>query len=125
MTIIENAARMGAKHFVHYSFPRHMSMVLLSRRRAIMMAECAEARDRVPLRLRAGSHRRAGSARDAAVHPRGRAARAQKLGPQTAFFSTNDGMQEPLIKAILIAKQGYFVEQSTPAPTAGYPRRSV
>ena len=44
-----------------------------------------------------------------------------KYGPQTAFFSTNDGMQEPLIRAVLTAKQGYFIEQSTPAPTAGYP----
>src|SRR5262249_28165099 len=33
----------------------------------------------------------------------------------------NDGMQEPLIKAILMAKAGYFVEQDVPAPTAGYP----
>jgi hypothetical protein len=30
-------------------------------------------------------------------------------------------MQEPLIKAILLAKAGYFVEQEAPAPTAGYP----
>jgi hypothetical protein len=30
-------------------------------------------------------------------------------------------MQEPLIRAVLTAKQGYFIEQSTPAPTAGYP----
>src|SRR5437899_2201863 len=30
-------------------------------------------------------------------------------------------MQEPLIKAILNARAGYFIEQRTPAPTAGYP----
>src|SRR4030095_15760547 len=40
VTLIENAQRMGAKHFVHYSFPRHMSMVLLARRRDIMRGEC-------------------------------------------------------------------------------------
>jgi hypothetical protein len=44
----------------------------------------------------------------------------QKLGKQTAFYSTNDGMQEPLIKSIL-ANGGLFVEQDTPAPTAGFP----
>src|SRR5262245_48996991 len=36
VTLIEYAQRMGAKHFVHYSFPRHMSMALLSERRNIM-----------------------------------------------------------------------------------------
>jgi hypothetical protein len=43
-----------------------------------------------------------------------------KLGKATAFYSTNDGMQEPLIKSIL-ASGGIFVEQDTPAPTAGFP----
>lgn len=119
--IIENAQRMGAKHFVHYSFPRHMSMVLLSRRRDLMIAECAKR----------GLQFHYVSAPD----PTGEGGLSgtqqfifedvprelARYGPQTAFFSTNDGMQEPLIKAVLNAKQGYFVEQSTPAPTAGYP----
>src|SRR5206468_3632075 len=39
-TIIENAQQMGAKNFVHYSFPRHMSQLLMSRRRDIMKQEC-------------------------------------------------------------------------------------
>ena len=121
VSIIESAAKMGAKHFVHYSFPRHMSMVLLSRRRDIMIAECA----------RRGMQFHFVTAPDPTGEqglpgtqqfifedvPRELA----KFGPETAFFSTNDGMQEPLIKAVLNAKQGYFVEQSTPAPTAGYP----
>src|SRR2546425_1191252 len=45
----------------------------------------------------------------------------KRLGPATAFYTTNDGMQEPMIKAILISKAGYFVEQDVPAPTAGFP----
>jgi hypothetical protein len=119
--LIENAQKMGAKHFVHYSFPRHMSMVLLARRRDIMVAECA----------RRGMQFHFVTAPD----PTGEGGlpgtqqfiledvprELARYGPQTAFFSTNDGMQEPLIRAILNAKQGYFVEQSTPAPTAGYP----
>ena len=119
--LIENAQKMGAKHFVHYSFPRHMSMVLLSRRRDIMMRECAAR----------GIEFHFVSAPD----PTGEGGlpgtqqfiledvprELARYGPQTAFFSTNDGMQEPLIRAVMNAKQGYFVEQSTPAPTAGYP----
>ena len=33
---------MGAKTFVHYSFPRHMSQELLARRRDIMKEEAAK-----------------------------------------------------------------------------------
>src|SRR5882762_9204164 len=40
VSLIEEAQKMGVKHFVHYSFPRHMAMVLLARRREIMIAEC-------------------------------------------------------------------------------------
>jgi len=121
VTIIESAQEMGAKHFVHYSFPRHMSMVLLARRRDIMISECAKRGIQFHF--------------VAAPDPTGEGGlpgtqqfifedvprELARYGPRTAFFSTNDGMQEPLIKAILNAKQGYFVEQSTPAPTAGYP----
>src|SRR5262245_9794186 len=121
VALIENAQEMGVKHFFHYSFPRHMSMVLLSKRRDIMMRECAQR----------GIEFHFVSAPDPTAEgglpstqqfiledvPRELA----RYGPQTAFFSTNDGMQEPLIRAILTAKKGYFVEQSTPAPTNGYP----
>jgi len=43
VTIVELAHRMGAKTFVHISFPRHMSYPLLSERRDIMKAECENA----------------------------------------------------------------------------------
>jgi hypothetical protein len=121
VSIIESAAKMGAKRFVHYSFPRHMSMVLLARRRDIMIAECAKRGMQfhfVTAPDPTGEQGLPGSQQFILEDvPRELA----KYGPQTAFFSTNDGMQEPLIKAVLNAKQGYFVEQSTPGPTAGYP----
>ena len=121
VTIIESAQKMGAKHFVHYSFPRHMSMVLLARRRDIMISECAKRGIQfhfVTAPDPTGEQGLPGTQQFIFEDvPR----ELKKYGPQTAFFSTNDGMQEPLIKAILNARQGYFVEQSTPAPTAGYP----
>jgi hypothetical protein len=121
VAIIQSAREMGVKHFVHYSFPRHMSMELLARRREIMKGECA----------RAGIQFHFVSAPD----PTGEGGlpgsqqfiledvprELAQYGPQTAFFSTNDGMQEPLIRAIVNAKRGYFVEQSGPGPSAGYP----
>ena len=121
VSIIESAQQMGVKHFVHYSFPRHMSMVLLARRRDIMIAECAKRGIEfhfVTAPDPTGEQGLPGSQQFILEDvPRELA----KYGPQTAFFSTNDGMQEPLIKAIWNARQGYFVEQSTPGPTAGYP----
>jgi hypothetical protein len=121
VTLIEHAQKMGATHFVHYSFPRHMSMILLSRRRDIMMSECQKR----------GMQFHFVSAPD----PTGEGGlpgtqqfiledvprQLARYGKGTAFFSTNDGMQEPLIRAVLTAKQGYFVEPSTPAPTHGFP----
>jgi hypothetical protein len=41
-TIIEVAKKMGVTDMVHYSFPRHMSMELLARRRDVMKQACAE-----------------------------------------------------------------------------------
>ena len=120
-TIIESAQKMGAKHFVHYSFPRHMAMLLMARRRDVMIRECA----------RRGMEFHFVTAPDPTGEqglpgtqqfifedvPRELA----KYGPATAFFTTNGGMEEPLIKAVLNAKQGYFVEQPSPGPTSGYP----
>jgi hypothetical protein len=44
----------------------------------------------------------------------------KKLGKETAFFSTNCGMQEPLIRSVL-TNGGYIAEQCCPSPTHGYP----
>jgi len=41
-TIVDVAHKMGVTDLVHYSFPRHMSMELLARRRDIMKQACAE-----------------------------------------------------------------------------------
>jgi hypothetical protein len=120
-TIIASAQQMGATNFVHYSFPRHMSQLLMAQRRDIMKQECEQR----------GMHFYFVTAPDPTGEGGLPAAQQfilediprqlKKLGPATAFYSTNDGMQEPMIKAILQAKAGYFVEQDVPAPTAGFP----
>jgi uncharacterized protein DUF3798 len=120
VTIIDNAQKMGAKNFVHYSFPRHMSQILLSQRRDIMKREC-EKRGMKFYFITAPDPMGEGGLPAAQQFiledvPR----EVNKLGRQTAFYTTNDGMQEPLIKAIL-QYGGIFVEQDVPAPTSGYP----
>jgi hypothetical protein len=119
-TIIEHAARMGAKSFVHYTFPRHMSMEILASRRDLMRQTCdehgigfidANAPDPTGDQGVAGSQKfiLEDVPRLLAEH-----------GTDTAFFSTNCSMQEPLIRAALDGG-AMFVEQCCPSPTHGYP----
>src|SRR5690349_22204069 len=92
-TIIETAQKMGAKNFVHYSFPRHMSQLLLAQRRDVMKAECDKR----------GMHFYFVTAPDPTGEGGLPAAQQfilediprqlKKLGPATAFYTTNDGMQ--------------------------------
>jgi Protein of unknown function (DUF3798) len=119
-TIIDEAHEMGAKNFVHYSFPRHMSQILLSQRRNIMKQECEKLGMKFYFVTATDPMSEAGlpGAQQFILEDVPR--QLERLGKETAFYTTNDGMQEPLIKSIL-AHGGYFVEQDVPAPTAGYP----
>lgn len=119
-TLVTAAAEMGAKTFVHYTFPRHMSMEILSQRRNVMRDLCEEkgmkwvdanAPDPMADQGIAGSQKfiLEDVPRMIAEH-----------GKNTAFFSTNCAMQEPLIRAALDGG-AIFPSQCCPSPTHGYP----
>jgi hypothetical protein len=119
-TIIWAAKQLGAKTFVHISFARHMSYESLGRRRAIMEEACKD------LGLK--------WAFETAPDPTGDIGMPgaqqfmlekvpqwiQKYGKDAAFFCTNDGETEPLLKQML-AYGGIFVEADLPSPLMGYP----
>ncbi|MEL7565847.1 MAG: DUF3798 domain-containing protein [Dehalobacterium sp.] len=118
--IVKNAQKMGAKTFVHVSFPRHMSIELLSRRRAIMEEACKD------LGLKFVFETAPDPAGDVGVAGAQQAVYEMmpqlvaKYGKDTAFFCTNDAQTEPLIKQV--ADLGaIFVEPDTPSPLMGYP----
>lgn len=118
--IVKNAKDMGAKTFVHISFPRHMSIELLSRRRAIMEEACKD------LGLTFVFETAPDPAGDVGVAGAQQAVYEMmpqlvvKYGKDTAFFCTNDAQTEPLIKQV--ADLGaIFVEPDTPSPLMGYP----
>ena len=120
VTIIDLAEKMGAKTFCHISFPRHMSYPLLAERRDIMKAEC-EKRGIEWVYINAPDP--TGDAGIAGAQqfiledvPR----QVEKYGKDTAFFSTNCGMQEPLIKAVLMTG-AIYPEQCCPSPYHAYP----
>lgn len=119
-TIIAQAKKMGAKTFVHYSFPRHMSYQLLAMRRDIFKVECEKAGIKFVDATAPDPTGDAGvpGAQQFILEDVPR--KVQEFGKETAFFSTNCAMQEPLIKATL--EQGaLFPQQCCPSPYHGYP----
>jgi hypothetical protein len=119
-TIVALAKKMGARKFVHYSFPRHMSQELLARRRDRMVEEC-KALGLEFISQNAPDPMREGGVSGAQQFIKEDVPRqVAKHGKAVAFFSTNCGMQEPLIKAALDTG-AIFPEQCCPSPTHGYP----
>jgi len=119
-TIPDQAKKQGAKVLVHYSFPRHMSYALLAARRDLMKERC----DEIGLEFVDAT----------ALDPTGDAGLSgaqqfiledtprmiEKYGKDTAFFSTNCGLQIPLIK--MVAEGGAIYPQPCcPSPYHGFP----
>ena len=112
------AKKMGAKAFVHYSFPRHMAISHLSKRRDLMKEKCAE----IGLEFAdVMTPDPVGPGLPAAVRfftediPR----KVEKYGKDTAFFSTNCAMQMPLIRAVMNAG-AIFPLPCCPSPYHGF-----
>lgn len=114
------AKKMGATKFVHISFPRHMSIELLSLRKNIMQEACKD------LGLEFISETAPDPMSDVGVPGAQQfilekmPAWVEKYGKDTAFFCTNDAQTEPLLKRV--AELGaIFVEPDLPSPIMGYP----
>lgn len=118
--IVELADKMGAKTFVHYSFPRHMQMEMLAARRDEMKKTADElGMEFVEVDAPDPTGDAGVPGAQQFIHedvPR----QVQKYGEETAFFSTNCGMQEPLIKQVL-ETGAIYPEQCCPSPYHAYP----
>ncbi|MBI3097194.1 MAG: DUF3798 domain-containing protein [Planctomycetes bacterium] len=119
-SIVGLAKKMGAKTFVHYSFPRHMSQEFLKSRADLMKSEC-ETHGMTFAYVNAPDPMSDAGLPGAQQFiledvPR----EVDRYGRDTAFFSTNCGMQEPLIRSAL-EEGAMFPEQCCPSPTHGYP----
>jgi hypothetical protein len=119
-TIPEKAFEMGAETFIHYSFARHLSYATIAARRELMVQKCEE------LGIEFVDVTAPDPTGDAGVSgaqqfiledvPR----QIEQYGKNTAFFSTNCSMQEPLIRSIM--EQGaIYPQQCCPSPYHGYP----
>ena len=118
--MVDTAKKLGAKKFVHISFPRHMSYETLGRRRAIMEAACKDLGLEFIVETAPDPTSDVGVAGAQQFVLEKTPAWLDKHGKETAFFCTNDAQTEPLLKQI--AKYGgIFVEPDLPSPLMGYP----
>ncbi len=119
-TIIWAAKQLGAKNFVHISFPRHMSYETLGRRRAIMEQACKDLGLNFYFETAPDPTSDVGVAGAQQFILEKVPQWVQKYGKETAFFCTNDAHTEPLLKQLL-TYGGIFVEADLPSPLMGYP----
>ncbi len=114
------AKKMGAKTFVHISFPRHMSIELLSLRRKIMEEACKDLGIKFVFETAPDPMSDVGVPGAQQFILEKMPAWVDKYGKDTAFFCTNDAQTEPLLKRV--AELGaIFVEPDLPSPIMGYP----
>mgnify|MGYP000849545353 FL=1 len=114
------AKKMGADTFVHISFPRHMSVELLSERRNIMEEACKDLGLKFEFETAPDPMSDVGIPGAQQFILEQMPAWVEKYGKNTAFFATNDAQTEPLLK--MVAELGaIFVEPDLPSPIMGYP----
>ncbi len=118
--VIEQAAKQGAETFVHVSFARHLSYATIAARRELFISTCEE------LGIEYVEATAPDPTGDAGVSGAQQwiienvPALVAEYGPNTAFFSTNCAMQEPLIRTVAEQK-AIFPQQCCPSPYHGYP----
>ena len=114
------AQKLGAKTFVHLSFPRHMSYVLISTRHKLLEENCEK------LGIEFVSHTVPDPTGDIGVAGARQVIMEEipklvaQYGQDTAFFCTNCGLQAPLIKAVADAG-AIYVQPYYPSPFQGFP----
>jgi hypothetical protein len=116
------AKQLGAKTFVHVSFPRHMAVETMGRRRMVMEQACMDLGLRFVFETAPDPTSDVGVSGAQQFISEKVPAWLAKYGPngeKVAFFTTNDALVEPLIRQLLASKNGMYVE--TDSPLQGYP----
>jgi hypothetical protein len=117
--IMEQAARLGADTFAHISFPRHLGMESISARRVLLMETAEELGIRwVELTAPDPTTEGVQQAQQFVIDniPRW----VNENGENTAFFSTNCALQEPMITQIA-SYGGLYPLQCCPSPYHALP----
>ena len=117
--VIEQAVALGADTFAHISFPRHLGMENIAARREILM-DTAEEYGLEWVELTAPDPMSEGAATAQLFIMENVPRWVEEHGENTAFFSTNCAMQEPLITQIA-EYGGLYPLQCCPSPLHALP----
>jgi len=118
--MVQQAKKLGAKNFVHYSFPRHMSIVMLAERRDQIRAECARQGIQFIDATAPDPTSDAGITGAQQYILEDVPRMVARYGEDTAFFSTNCAMQIPLITAV-VNTRAIYPQPCCPSPYHGFP----
>ena len=119
-TIIDQAAKQGAKTFVYISFERHLGYATIAARQAGFKARCAELGLEYVEATAPDPTGDAGVTGAQAWITENIKVYVDKYGKDTAFFSTNCSLQVPLIQQCA-ELQAVYPQQCCPSPYHGYP----
>ena len=119
-TSVQTAYDMGAKTFIHYSFPRHMSQPMNAARMDNMAAKCAELGMKFFTFTAPDPTAEGGLAATQQYMYEDIPKIIQYYGEDTVIFSTNCGMQTPLITSV-VDLGAMYAEPCCASPLHGFP----
>ncbi len=120
VTIPTKAKKMGAKTFIHYSFPTHMAKEVISKRHDMMKKTCEKLGMTFVAVLTPDPQAGAGVPAMLQFLQQDIPMQIKKYGPDTCIFGTNCPMQDVIIAEALKHKF-IMAEQCCPTPTQGFP----
>ena len=118
--VIWASKQLGCKTFVHISFPRHMSVEPLTRRRMIMEQACKDLGVKFVFETAPDPLSDVGVVGAQQYLLENVPKWVKKYGKDTSFYATNDAHTEPLIRQIT-QYGGVMVEARLPSPLLGFP----
>lgn len=114
------AKDMGAKTFVYYTFPRHIARTTTAIQIKLFEKAAPEMGLKFVMATAPDPLSDAGVAGSQQFILEDIPRKVKEYGKDTAFYSTNIGQAEPMIKAVLNTK-AIFMMPSDPSPFSGYP----
>ena len=118
--VVWAAKQLGADTFVHVSFPRHMSVETLTRRRMIFEQACKDLDVNWVFETAPDPLSDVGIVGAQQFLLENVPKWVDKYGKNASFYCTNDAHTEPLIRQV-VEYGGTFVEASLPSPLLGFP----
>lgn len=119
-TIVRKAQKMGAKTFIHYSFPTHLAKEVISKRKSMMEKTCAELGMTFVEVITPDPQAGDGVAAMQQFLREDLPRQIALYGKDTNVFGSNCPMYDVIIDEAI--KQGFIVaEQCCPTPTQAFP----